>query len=85
MQAMSEIVDIFVPQTVEVVKVIPQEWVSERTVEQIVHVPVEIPRARLQQRTMELEHQLQLPWSMRRMKRPRNPPPSPRRRLTLTS
>ena len=45
---MSEIVDIPVPQTVkektvEVVKVIPQERVSERTVEQIVR---EIPRAR---------------------------------------
>ena len=50
--AMSEIVDIPVPQTVkektvEVVKVIPQGRVSERTVEQIVNVPAEIPRARV--------------------------------------
>ena len=42
---MSEITDIPVPQmveekTVEVVKVIPQERVSERTVEQIVYVSV---------------------------------------------
>ena len=55
---MSEIVDTPVPlivkgKTVEVVKVIPQERVSERTVEQIVHVPAEIPRARVQQRTVE--------------------------------
>ena len=31
---------IVVEQIVDVVKVIPQEWVSERTVEQIVDVPV---------------------------------------------
>ena len=37
------------------VKVIPREPVSERTLEQIVHVPSEIPRARVQQRTAELE------------------------------
>ena len=45
--AVSEVVDIPVPQFVEekiaeVVKVIPRELVSERTVEKIVHVPVEI-------------------------------------------
>ena len=56
--AVSEIVDTAVPQivkaeTVEVVKVIPQERGSERTVEQIAHVPAEIPRARAQQRTVE--------------------------------
>ena len=40
--------------TLEVFKVIiPQERVSERTVKQIVHVPAEIPRARVQQRTVE--------------------------------
>ena len=39
--------------TVAVVKVIPQERVSERIVEQIAHVPAEIPRARVQQRTVE--------------------------------
>ena len=55
---MSEIVDTLVPQivkakTVELVKVILQERVSERTVEQIVLVPAEIPRARVQQRTVE--------------------------------
>ena len=43
--------------TVEVVKVIPQERVPERTVEQIVDVAVEIPRARVQQRTVEFELQ----------------------------
>ena len=41
------------------VKVIPREPVSERTLEQIVHVPGETPRARVQQRTVELEHQSQ--------------------------
>ena len=43
--------------TVEVVKVIP----LERAVEQIVHVTVEIPRPRVQQRTTEFEHQSRLP------------------------
>ena len=46
---------------VELVKAIPQEWVSERTVEQIARVPAEIPRARVQQRTVEFERQPQLP------------------------
>ena len=86
---MSEIVDIPVSQivkakTVEVVKVVPLERVSEPPVEQIVHVPVEIPRARVQ-RTVEFERQSQLPWSRRPVRCPRNPLPSPRRRLTLTS
>ena len=59
---MSEIVDILVPQTVKektvgVLKVISQERVSERTMDQIVHVPVKIPRARFQQRTKKFERQ----------------------------
>ena len=61
---MSEVVDIPVPQVVEektavVVKVIPREPVSERTVEQIVHVPVEISQEQVQQGTVELEHSLE--------------------------
>ena len=74
---------IVVEQIVKVAKVIPQERVPERTVEQIVnvpviteqltpevpqikrlrravHVPVEIPQLRVQQRTVEFEHQSQL-------------------------
>ena len=38
---------------------IPREPVSERTVEQIVHVPVEISQEQVQQRTVELEHSLE--------------------------
>ena len=61
---MSEDVDILVPQMVEqkiaeVVKVIPREPVSERTVEQIIHVPVKISHEQVQQRTVELEHSLE--------------------------
>ena len=62
---MPEIVDVPVPPMVEgekiaeVVKVIPREPVSERTVEQIVHVPVEISQEQVQQRTVELEHSLE--------------------------
>ena len=60
----TEIVDIPVPpiaaeQIAEMVKVIAWERVSERTLGQIVSVPGEIPRARVQQRTVELEHQSQ--------------------------
>ena len=40
------------------VNVIPQERVSERTVEQIVRVPVEIPQEQVQQRTVWVEHSL---------------------------
>ena len=63
-QKAQRIAHILVPQMVEeniaeVVKVIPREPVSERTVEQIVHVPVEISQEQVQQRTVELEHSLQ--------------------------
>ena len=76
--------------TFEVVKVVPRERVSERTVEQIVHMPVEIPQVRVQQRTVEFEHKSQLTLNLtqkgtRPMKCPRNPPPSPRRRLIRTT